>query len=159
MLCSKCHKNEATIFYKQNINGEIKEYALCPQCAASVDLKFPSVNLFGSMFQPKNTLINKRRCTLCNSTLDEIRANGKAGCSECYSVFSDELMPMIGNIHSTLQHTGRAPEGYAEKRKEENMLNDLRLKLKDAVAREDYETSAELRDRRKELEGGDDNEG
>ena len=29
MLCTKCGKKEATVYYKQNINGKITEYNLC----------------------------------------------------------------------------------------------------------------------------------
>ena len=37
MLCQKCKKNEATVYYKENINGHVTEYNLCPECAAELE--------------------------------------------------------------------------------------------------------------------------
>ena len=152
MLCSKCHKNEATVYYKQNINGEIKEYALCAECAAQSELGFTPLNLFGSMFAAPNVKRVTKHCTLCNSTFDEIKQSGKVGCAECYGVFKDELAPMIKNIHSGAKHCGRAPKGYSEKRKAENELEKLRGELQKAIADEEYEKAAQLRDLIKEKE-------
>ena len=155
MLCSKCHKNEATVYYKQNINGEVKEYALCPECAAESELGFTPLNLFGSMFAPPKVKRETKHCTLCNSTFEEIKQRGKVGCAECYSVFRDELAPMIRNIHSGAAHCGRAPEGYAEKRKFENELEKLKSDLQAAIANEEYEKAAQLRDLIKSKEAGE----
>ena len=111
MLCSKCHKNEASVYFKQNINGEIREYALCSHCAAEAELGFAPLNLFSSMFDQSVAKSERKRCTLCSSTFDEIKRNGKVGCAECYSVFARELKPMIENIHRGAVNNGRAPEG------------------------------------------------
>ena len=36
MLCTKCGKKEATVYYKQNITGKITDYNLCSECAAEI---------------------------------------------------------------------------------------------------------------------------
>ena len=156
MLCSKCHKNEASVYFKQNINGEVREYALCSQCAAEAELGFTPLNLFGSMFAEARPKTEHKRCTLCSSTFEEIKRKGKVGCAECYSVFADELGPMIESIHRGAKHNGRAPEGYSEKRKAENELEKLKNELKNAIEREEYERAAELRDLIKEKEAKND---
>ena len=156
MLCSKCHKNEASVYFKQNINGEVREYALCPHCAAEMEVGFTPLNLFGSMFTASKPKSEHKRCTLCSSTFDEIKRTGKVGCAECYSVFADELSPMIDSIHRTSRHVGRAPEGYSEKRRAENELEALRKELKAAIEAENYERAAELRDLIKGKEANDD---
>ena len=33
MKCEKCGKNEATMYYKETINGVTREMHLCPECA------------------------------------------------------------------------------------------------------------------------------
>ena len=33
MRCDRCGKNEATFYYKSNINGKVTQIHLCPQCA------------------------------------------------------------------------------------------------------------------------------
>ncbi len=156
MLCSKCHKNEASVYFKQNINGEVREYALCPQCAAESELGFAPLNLFGSMFTQAKPKTEYKRCTLCGSTFDEIKRSGKAGCAECYSVFNEELRSMLQNIHRGAKHMGRAPQGYAEKRKAENELDDLKAQLKAAIENEEYEKAAQIRDQIKEKEAKND---
>ena len=47
MLCEKCKKNSATIFYQQIVNGEKQEFHLCEECAA----KMQSTVSFDSMFK------------------------------------------------------------------------------------------------------------
>lgn len=36
MLCEKCGKNEATFYYEENINGAVKTYHLCADCAKAM---------------------------------------------------------------------------------------------------------------------------
>ncbi len=158
MLCSKCHKNEATVFYKQNINGEVQEYALCSECAGEQGIGFTGLNLFGSMFAPSVTEYQRKRCTLCGSTIEEIKNNGKTGCAECYSVFSAELKPIISGIHSAKKHKGRSPDEFLEKQKNENELSNLKEELRKAVESEEYEKAVTLRDRIRALEGGENSE-
>ena len=38
MKCQNCGKNEATFYYKSNINGRVMESHLCPQCAQKLGL-------------------------------------------------------------------------------------------------------------------------
>lgn len=57
MLCQKCNKNNASIHYQQNINGNKTEYHLCPECAAEMGLDMgagqilsDSLDGFGNIF-------------------------------------------------------------------------------------------------------------
>ena len=152
MLCNKCHKNEATVYYKQNINGEVREYALCAECAAQSDIGFSPLSLFGAFNTAVPLKREQKHCTLCSSTLDEIRRNGKVGCAECYSVFKNELEPMIHSIHHGAVHRGRAPMEYTDNPSTENELDSLRTQLRNAIENEEYERAAELRDMIKEKE-------
>ena len=156
MLCSKCHKNEASVYFKQNINGEVREYALCPQCAAEAELGFAPLNLFGSMLTQAKPKTDHKRCTLCSSDFSEIKKRGKVGCAQCYSVFAEELKPMIESIHRGAKHNGRAPEGYSEKRKAQNELEALKNELRAAIESEEYERAAQLRDLIREKEADND---
>ena len=36
MKCDRCGKNEATFYYKSNINGRVTETHLCPDCARAM---------------------------------------------------------------------------------------------------------------------------
>ena len=50
MLCTKCGKNNAELYYKQTINGHTEEYALCSECADKLKkegkLSFATPSLF-----------------------------------------------------------------------------------------------------------------
>ena len=36
MLCEKCKKRTATVFYNENINGKTRSFSLCGECAAKL---------------------------------------------------------------------------------------------------------------------------
>ena len=38
MTCNKCGQNHAEIYYKQTINGNTVEYALCSKCAEELKM-------------------------------------------------------------------------------------------------------------------------
>ena len=156
MLCSKCHMKEATVYYKQNINGEIKEYALCSDCAAQTELGFSPINVFSSVLTSRRPREASKRCTLCGSTFDEIKRSGKAGCAECYSVFAEELAPMIAGIHGSAQHKARGVSTTQNTDRKPSELDALRSELRSAVEAENYERAAELRDMIKRLEAAND---
>ena len=53
MLCQSCGKNQATTHVKSIVNGELREYMLCPECAKKMG--------YGSLFdgvwiQPRKLL-------------------------------------------------------------------------------------------------------
>ena len=37
MICERCKKKEATVFYEENINGATRSYSLCSECAAELN--------------------------------------------------------------------------------------------------------------------------
>ena len=58
MLCTKCGKNEATVYFSRTVNGKKEEYNLCPECAKEMGLlenfnrhqKYIQNNFFGDGF-------------------------------------------------------------------------------------------------------------
>ena len=50
MKCEKCGKNEATMYYKETVNGVTREMHLCPECAQKENLG----GAFESAFQSMN---------------------------------------------------------------------------------------------------------
>jgi protein arginine kinase activator len=73
----------------------------------------------------------------------EFRAEGRLGCPQDYRVFSAGLLPLLQRYHGATRHVGkvaRRPEGATQRLR-------LRTKLRAAIAREDYEEAARLRDR------------
>lgn len=160
MLCQRCHKNNATVHIKQVINGDVSEHLLCAECAEKENLG-PFFNggtdsLFSGFFS--DSILggalpsDKKVCPLCGSTKRELARTGRAGCAECYNVFSEELAKIIYGIHGNTIHSGSAPGRHLEELQKNKELEELKKQQKEAVMEENYEKAAELRDKIKAIE-------
>lgn len=178
MLCEKCKKRTATVFYNENINGKTSSYSLCGECAAKLKEKgeireitsmiggfndpFSDLheNLFGGFFgAPKQKILStQKRCT-CGYTYADISQKGRVGCPTCYTVFKEELAPLLRSVHGTTVHTGSVPSRHRAKRERTERLKLLKKQLHDAVQKEDYETAATLRDEIRSLQAEKEKEG
>ncbi len=166
MLCEKCKKRTAAVFYNENINGKMRSFSLCGECAAHLREKgelqditsmvgsfadpFSELqdNLFGGFFGiPKSLGVStEKRCHRCESTYADIVKDGRVGCPECYTVFEGELSRMIRSIHGTTSHTGSVPARHRARQEREEKLKRLRKEMQEAIAKEDFERAAALRD-------------
>lgn len=95
-------------------------------------------------------------CPDCGITLSEFRAKGRFGCPRDYEVFAEHLDPLLERIHDVqpAKHQGRLPAsaGRIDVVEKRLSLTDLRTRLTAAVAEENYEQAAKLRDQINELE-------
>ncbi len=163
MKCEYCNEKEATFFYEQTLNGKTKSMRLCTNCAAklqsegklhhnlSTDFWGDAVpDLFGELFGlPKRINvqeINGKSCPTCGSHWEEIAAVGRAFCPDCYTAFREELMPGIRSIHGNVTHIGHMPAKLAGAAEKKNKLETLRKALTSAIAEENFEEAARLRD-------------
>ena len=142
MKCEHCGRTEATFHYQRTINGRTEEAHLCPRCAAELgyDTGFGGFDRFDSVF------------SLLPSMLGGL--GGLGG-------FFDEPQ-LTPAARRTLQLTP-APdqpayeteslldEAEGEELRRECARNSLNVRLKNAVAAEDYEEAARLRDELKNL--------
>lgn len=154
MLCEKCNKNNATSIITNTINGKTTTVNLCAECAFKVGYS----NIFGE-FSLNHIIPDLERamdfevhCSKCNSTFGEILSNGKLGCSECYSIFKNELIPAIEDIHGKAYHVGKRPNKYQQNENIEDIILQLKQKIEQAIKTEDFEQAAIMRDKIKELE-------
>ncbi len=168
MICERCKKNTATVFYQENINGEARSFSLCSECAASMQKSgeisggFPFGNmgglhdqLFGGLFgKVESPTKTRKTCALCGSTFDDFRKDGKTGCPECYKTFGDELKGTIRSIHGNVNHIGRAPAKFRKNQEKANELKTLKTQLAAAITEENFELAATLRDKIRALESG-----
>ncbi len=95
---------------------------------------------------------DKQVCPICQITFLEFRHSGRLGCPYDYEVFRDELMPLLENIHGETRHSGKVPKRALRNTQQQTTLIQLRNELKRAVAAEDYEAAARLRDKIKNIE-------
>ena len=52
MLCQNCGKNEATMYFRQTVNGQTKEMHLCPECADQPGVNNQFAQSFHPVFHP-----------------------------------------------------------------------------------------------------------
>src|SRR5262245_5805442 len=104
----------------------------------------------GSLREPSPA--DKQVCPVCQITFLEFRNSGRLGCPYDYEVFRDELMPLLENIHGETRHSGKVPRRAPRNTQQQTTLIQLRNELKRAVAAEDYEVAARLRDEIKAIE-------
>ncbi|MBR1779377.1 MAG: UvrB/UvrC motif-containing protein [Clostridia bacterium] len=164
MLCQSCGENMANTHIKRVINGEVKEYMLCEECAKKMgygklwsDFSLDFDNFLGSFFTeniPHRLSYDTLRCKNCGSSFEDISNTGKVGCAKCYTVFYDQLVPSIKRIHGNTKHVGKMAANVGKEKKVENELQDLNIQLKKAIEKQEFEKAAELRDRIKELSKG-----
>lgn len=98
------------------------------------------------------TAADKQVCPVCQITFLEFRNSGRLGCPYDYEVFRDELMPLLESIHGETRHSGKVPKRAPRNTQQQTTLIQLRNELKRAVAAEDYEAAAKLRDKIKDIE-------
>lgn len=172
MLCEKCKKRTATVFYNENINGKTKAYSLCGDCAAKLrekgDLQditsmigsfadpFAAFHddLFGGFFgiPAAKSIPSAKKCPTCGCTYADVAQTGKVGCADCYTTFHDELSRMIRSVHGTTSHTGSVPARHRAKQARAEELKRLKRELQEAVQQENYEKAATLRDEVRQLQ-------
>lgn len=166
MLCEECGKRPATVHISKVINGVKSERHLCHECAqAQGQLSFmvePTVtfhNLLAGLFEPGKGLKTAQavkapsRCPNCGLTFADFRRLGHLGCDGCYDTFHAELEHLVKRIHGSTVHTGKVPVGRRNSAVyKQRELEKMRAALQQAVAKEEYEKAAELRDAIRRLE-------
>jgi protein arginine kinase activator len=152
MTCQRC-QDEASVHVTETIDGRRQELHLCIPCARKAGLapETPPILALESVVQ---TLIlahvgelvgelAERVCPDCGIKFMEFRAEGRLGCPNDYRAFHRGLLPLLQRSHGATRHVGKVPRRQA--RGADARLH-LRAELRAAVAREDYEQAARLRD-------------
>lgn len=167
MLCERCQQRAATVHITEIMNNQTRKLHLCEQCARELQTQsfgfLPQFEIHSflagllDMGQDKAKSEEKGeqvRCSHCGLAESQFAQNGLLGCGHCYDAFKERMQPLVGRIHGHELHTGKIPErtgGYARLIQQ---VERLKGELKQAVAGEEFELAAGLRDRIKELEKG-----
>lgn len=166
MMCMICNENPATVHLTDIINNKKRDFHICPECAKKQGVllkdQLPLLALikkFGQAAVQAEEDAPDIQCPRCAMTFKQFRKRGRLGCPEDYQAFGEELQSLIERIHGATRHVGKSP-GSPEvtSRQRETMeraqeLDSVRQQLQHAVATEDYERAAELRDRIRVIEG------
>ena len=162
--CDRCPK-QATFHITDIERGKPKEYHFCDEharqhLAPSADnAQKPEMTALAEKFSQTGLDIvrpeatpEKQVCPLCQMSFQEFRNTGRLGCPYDYEVFRDELMPLLENIHEETRHSGKFPRRAPRDPVRQTELIQLRNELKRAIAAEDYEVAARVRDQIKVIE-------
>jgi len=147
-----CCKNPAVIHEIDTTNGV--EIHLCKQHALEAGYSIPEtppvtelLSQFAVAQNSKPTPQRRSGCPTCGTTLGRFRKTGLLGCPECYERFESQLDALVVRAHAgATAHVGRVPEKSLELVDLQSLRKQLVEELDRAVAREEYERAASLRD-------------
>lgn len=156
--CQRCGK-EATVHLTDVADGQKIEKHLCEDCAAAEGVTIKTHVPLGKILEgltlqsAAEKELARLKCDVCGITFLDFRQQQLLGCPNDYKAFEEVLAPLLERAHEGASvHTGKVPADAAESERRQNELLRLRGQLNEAVAREDYEQAAGLRDRIKKLE-------
>ena len=140
MRCDRCGKNEATFYYKSNINGKVTQIHLCPQCAEELGYtdSFRSAGMTGGLFgdffsRPFGMLVPV--------------FNGFG--SRMLTEFP-EPVDVLGQARESVpapeEHSDLLPKDEQDALTKQRKRNALQTQLNLAVEAERFEEAAKLRD-------------
>jgi protein arginine kinase activator len=153
MTCQTCPA-EATVHLTEHVDGTVRETHLCTRCARKAGLVAggppPEFGL-DAVLQKLITAhvgelvgeLARRTCPDCGLRFMEFRVGGRLGCPADYEAFGPGLLPILRKAQAATRHVGKVP---ARGQRPGGRLR-LRAQLREAIAREDYEAAAQLRDR------------
>ncbi len=154
--CRRCSK-PATLHITEMREDEVHELHLCETCYQEYleysehpdqpdsDDESPEIAIELDEDQTLEDL-DQTACPNCGISFREFRSQGRLGCPHDYTEFENELLPLLENIHGETQHCGKLPTRAADSSRQQYELIRLRKDLQQAVASEDYESAARLRD-------------
>ncbi len=157
MKCECCQKKEATIHLTQVIENKVKKLNLCQVCAQKngIDLNSPIsiTDVLLGLGQPIDHGIKPDltefdlSCSRCQMTRSEFKKRARLGCPECYNAFMGELSALTQAMHHSRQHVGKIPARQGNEARVTAKIGALKKDIETAIAKEEYEMAASLRDK------------
>ena len=176
MTCDICGKKKATVHLTEIVDEQMSEMHLCEECArqksSQMEQQFGLADLLAGLSDPSKVPASKEgektalKCSRCGLPYEDFRKFGRLGCGDCYMSFKEHLTGLLRKIHGSNKYLGKTPAIYQEKNKTSvsqgatvellpsEVLSDLKQQLHSAIAGEDFEKAAIIRDRIKNLEQG-----
>ena len=183
MICQRCGQRDATVHLVELVDGRRKNHWLCAVCAGrseedgegSPGFRFGGNpgeenseddadslagfldHIFG--LQGDVAYADLPACPACAYTFDQFRNTNQLGCPRCYESFREPLYSILSHLHRHVSHLGKTPrptDGGADR---PGVLSRTRVALEKAIAAEDFEKAARLRDEIQRLESVEPPEG
>ena len=163
MLCDVCRERDATVTLTHVVKGEVNVLHLCQRCAADrgieTSITTPLKNMIADYLpavqasQAVTAQLDSMRCAFCSMSLADFRESGRLGCASCYTTFDQSLRALLRRVHGNAKHAGRQYDAPPpDLLHEVTALGELRERLRRAIAQEEFEQAAQLRDQIRGME-------
>lgn len=160
MQCDNCGKKEAVIQLTQVENNEMRILHLCESCAAERGVEpqtpvpnAPLADFLAQIGKGVSDELARGKCPSCGLTAAQLRQSGRLGCATCYAHYDSHLRNLLRRLHGGTKHVGKMILPVdADETDRTAHLQSLRRSLDRAVAAEDFEHAAALRDQLRKLE-------
>src|SRR5438477_8701187 len=154
MLCCICKEKEAKVHLTQIVNDKMQKVDLCEQCSKEKGVNDPAgfsladllLGLGASQEMEQGSGGPDVKCSHCGFSQTDFKKAGRLGCSECYTTFAEGLEGLLKSMHKGVKHIGKIPQHLQQNRDLTDKLKSLQKKLDKAVAEEDFEQAATVRD-------------
>ncbi|AIQ65762.1 excinuclease ABC subunit B [compost metagenome] len=168
MVCQECGARPATLHFTKIVNGEKTEFHICEHCAREKGELIPGTSGGFSIHSLLSGLLDLEgaskgktaaastvqdvRCEECGMTYGQFSKLGRFGCSSCYKYFDKGLDPLFKRVHGSTAHVGKVPRRAGVQIQVRRQIDELKENMQQAIAQEEFETAAELRDQIRKLE-------
>jgi protein arginine kinase activator len=158
MLCDVCKCNDATVFLTQILEGKMQKVNLCDACSKEKGVQDPTGFALADLLlgigaaEEIEKGATTQKCPVCGFTQADFKKTGRLGCSTCYVTFAEGLGSLLKAMHKGTEHVGKVPQHASRAAALSDRMRNLNESLQKAVAEENYETAASLRDQIKQLE-------
>lgn len=160
MTCERCGQRTASVRYIEIEEGVKRSRWLCERCATEEGAQAPPEVAGGGglpvFLDPQQSASHDDEsgdlpCPGCGTAFEDLHGHGLLGCPRCYEHFHDRLAQLLGRFHRATTHLGKSPRARGERAEMRLEIAQLRGRLEVAVAAEDFESAAALRDRLQQL--------
>lgn len=137
--------------------GERREVHLCAEHAKAAGYAVPSAAPIAALLgpgvavppsAPRSASSLPTACPGCGLSFNQFRQTGVLGCPQCYDAFGTPLASLIEKAQmGGLNHVGKTPRRGGGGIDMQLLRQRLARELEEAVAAEQYERAAKLRDR------------
>jgi protein arginine kinase activator len=154
MVCCICKEKEAKVHLTQIVGDKVQKVDLCEDCAKQKGVNDPTgfsladllLGLGAAQEMEQASGGPEIKCPNCGFTQADFKKSGRLGCSQCYVTFADGMENLLKSMHKGTRHLGKVPAAYQQTRDLSEKLRGLQKRLEKAIADEDYEQAASVRD-------------
>lgn len=152
MICCYCKEKQATVHLTQITGDKMQKVDLCEECAKKKGVNDPTGFSLADLLcglgasNEMEQASGEVRCPQCSFTQADFKKAGRLGCAECYRTFAEGLESLLETMHKGTKHVGKVPYSLQQSRELGEKLKQLQKKLDKAIAEENFELAAQVRD-------------